>query len=153
MYLDWDPTHPPGEYRFLIGSWTCRVTENGKRDAQSKVTFEWLYDGNVLKETVNSATYAGQFMTVLDMSSGMFKGVAVGNDGSYIVWETAGLTDNKSTEVGYLFGNGKMTAVSRSDFEKVSETHYIIRDFRADTSTGKGPPTDTEDCLKDASGK
>lgn len=137
------------EFQFLIGNWTCRITEAGKPETRSSVRFEWMYDGKVLKETVTSPAYSGQFMTVLDKRSNTFKGVAVGNDGSYIVWENPGMVDGKSSEVGYLFADGKMTPASRSDFERLSDTHYVIRDFGADAPGGKGRPADTEDCSKD----
>jgi hypothetical protein len=154
--LDPSLSQPPkslSDLAFMIGDWRCAVTEAGKPATHSSVKFEWIYDKNVLKETVVSPAYSGQFMTTIDKKSNTFKGVAVGNDGSYVVWESPGLKDNKSSEVGYVFSNGQLIPVSRSDFELKSNSHYVIRDFRADTATGKGAPTDTEDCTKVAQTK
>ena len=36
-----------------------------------------------------------------------------------------------------------MTPVSRSEFERISDTHYVVHDFDA-----VGNATDTEDCNK-----
>jgi hypothetical protein len=52
------------------------------------------------------------------------------------------------SERGYAFDGGKMTLVSRSEFERVSDTHYVVRDFEPDTAAGNGKATDTEDCVK-----
>ena len=41
-----------------------------------------------------------------------------------------------------------MTPVSRSEFERVSDTHYVVHDFEADSAAGGGKATDTEDCVK-----
>jgi hypothetical protein len=138
-----------GELGFLIGNWTCRNTEPGKPDiTEAQVKYEWAYDQKTLKETVNVTGYRGEFFTTLDKKSNTFKGVAVDNFGGYIIWENQRVSDTKSTEVGYQFADGKMTAVSRTDFERLSDTHYIIRDYQADTPAGKGAPIDVEDCTK-----
>jgi hypothetical protein len=137
------------QFDYLIGNWSCNVTEPGKPETQSSISFEWLYDKKVLKETVTAGTYSGQFFTTLDKRNNKFKGVAIANDGGYIVWENPGLADNRASEVGYLFAAGKMIAVSRSDSEKISDSHYVIRDFGPDSASGgKGVEADTEDCTK-----
>ena len=132
------------EYGALVGHWTCRVTEAGKPDTQTKVSFELVYGNQVLREIVTGGQQ-GEFLTTYDKRSDSFKGVGVGSWGGYVVWENPGTTNGKSTEIGYLFGAGKMTAVSRTEWESVSATHYIIRDFQMDNT-----PADTEDCTKDA---
>jgi hypothetical protein len=41
-----------------------------------------------------------------------------------------------------------MRPVSRSEFERVSDTHYVVHDFEAGTASKNGSATDTEDCIK-----
>jgi hypothetical protein len=36
-----------------------------------------------------------------------------------------------------------MTQVSRSEFERITDSRYVVYDFEAD-----GSPTDTENCIK-----
>lgn len=140
--------HSMSEFDYLIGTWQCLNTQAGKPATQSRVQFEWMYDKKALKETVNAAGYAGEFLTTLDKNSNTFKGVAVESPGSYVVWENSGMTSNTSSEVGYRFEHGQLHPVSRTDAERLNDTHYIIRDFGPDTASGKGQPTDTEDCRK-----
>jgi hypothetical protein len=137
------------ELGFLIGNWTCRNTEPGKPEIiEAHVTYEWAYDKKTLKETLSLPGYTGTFFTTLDKRTNKFKGVAIDNFGGYIIWENQRVSDTKSTEIGYQFDDGKLKPVSRTDFERLSDTHYIIRDFQADTPTGRGAPTDIEDCTK-----
>jgi hypothetical protein len=137
------------ELGFLIGNWTCKNTEPGKPDITiAQVKYEWAYDQKTLKETVNIPGYQGQFFTTLDKKSNRFKGVAIDNFGGYIIWENQRVSDTKSTEIGYTFADGKMTEVSRTDFERLSDTHYIIRDYQPNTPAGRGAPIDVEDCTK-----
>lgn len=65
-----------------------------------------------------------------------------------MVWENRGFHGGRASEIGYVFDGGKMTPVSHSEFERISETHYIVRDFDADTVSSTGSATDTEDCKK-----
>jgi hypothetical protein len=58
-------------------------------------------------------------------------------------WENAGFHDGRLTERGFTFDSGKMTPVSRSEFDRISDTHYVVHDFDAG-----GKATDTEDCNK-----
>jgi len=143
--------HSLSEFDFLIGDWTCRNTEAGKPDVRASVQFGWMYDKKVLKEVVTAPGYSGEFLTTLDKKTNTFKGVAVDSFGGYIVWENPGMKNKVSSEVGYLFADGRLIPVSRSDFERVSDTHYVIRDFGPDTDAGKGRATDTEDCTKNPS--
>ncbi len=138
------------EFGGLIGNWSCRVTEAGKPDSAISLHYEWAYGGSVLKETM-TGSMTGEFLTTFDKHSDSFKGVGVGSWGGYVVWENPGTVAGKSSEIGYLFGGGKMTAVSRTDWELISPTHYVIRDYEADRPDGsKGAPSDTEDCTKQA---
>jgi hypothetical protein len=41
-----------------------------------------------------------------------------------------------------------MTPASRSEFERVSDMHYVVRDFEPGTASSSGAATDTEDCVK-----
>ena len=139
-----------GDYGFMIGAWRCQVTQKGQPDQETRVAFEWAYGGRLLRETVKSpeGELQGEFLTSYDPHSDSFKGVGVGAWGGYVVWENKGLSDNRSHETGYVFADGKMTPVSATDFEKVSATHYIFRDFDVDKSGARAAPTDTEDCVK-----
>jgi hypothetical protein len=139
-----------GDYGFMIGDWTCRVTETRQPDRETRVTYAWAYGGHLLRETVKSpdGKLQGEFLTSYDRRTDSFKGVGVGSWGGYVVWENKGLTRNRSHETGYVFADGKMTAISATDFEKVSERRYIFRDFDVDASGAKAAPTDTEDCVK-----
>ena len=136
------------DYGAMIGNWSCHVTEAGKPDFTIAIHYEWADGGTVLHQTMEGEM-SGEFFTTYDKRSGSFKGVGVGSWGGYVVWENPGAVGGRSSEIGYVFGDGKMTPISRSDFEIMSPTHYIVRDFTADTPTGgKGTPTDTEDCTK-----
>ncbi len=139
-----------GDYGFMIGNWKCRVTEAGRPARETRVNFAWAYDGRFLRETVKSpdGKLQGEFLTSYDRRTDSFKGVGVGSWGGYVVWENKGLKGNRSHETGYVFADGKMTAISATEFEKVSQTHYIFRDFDVDASGAKTAPTDTEDCVK-----
>jgi hypothetical protein len=142
------PRHSMHEMDFLIGRWECRVSQAGHPEAHMTVTFDWLYRGTVLREMLEAPDYSGTFFTTFDRRSDSFKGVAVGSDGNAIIWENGGMVDDRSSETGYVFGAGALTPVSRSTWERLSDTHYVIRDFGADTAAGPGAATDTEDCVK-----
>jgi hypothetical protein len=47
-----------------------------------------------------------------------------------------------------VFDGGQMMPVSRSEFEHISDAHYIVHDFEAGTASSNGTATDTEDCVK-----
>jgi hypothetical protein len=90
----------------------------------------------------------GEFLTTYDKATDRFKGVGVGAWGSYVVWENPGFHKGRASEIVYRFDGGRMTPVSRSEFEHISNTHYVVHDFDADTASGSGAATDTEDCTK-----
>ena len=141
-------THSLSELSFLIGKWNCRMTVADKPDAQMSATYEWLYDGKVLKETLEAPGYSGMFLTTYDSNSNTFKGVGVGSDGTPIVWENGGMVNGKSSETGYVLGAGKLITASRTEFGKIDDHHYVIRDFTPDTPKGPGKIQDTEDCIR-----
>jgi hypothetical protein len=142
--------HAMAEMTFLIGTWDCRVTQAGRPELKVEVVYDWMYETKrVLKETVKSAQGSAVFQTAYDARSDTFKGVTIGPFGRAVVWENSGeQPDGTSTEVGYVFGDGRLTPVSRTDWQKLSETHYVIRDFGPDVGGAHGPAQDTEDCLK-----
>ena len=136
------------DYGFMIGHWACHVTQAGVPDRDLSVEYEWAYDKRMLRESMRlGEKVIGEFLTTYDKATDRFKGVGVGAWG-YVVWENAGFHAGRLSERGYAFDSGKMTPVSRSEFERISETHYVVRDFDADTATTKGAATDTEDCIK-----
>jgi hypothetical protein len=136
------------DYGFMIGRWTCHVTRAGAADRDVSVEYEWAYDKAILRERMRLGDkLIGEFLTSYDKATDRFKGVGVGAWG-YVVWENAGFHDGRLAERGFTFDGGKMTPVSRSEFERVSNAHYVVRDFEADTATGSGKATDTEDCVK-----
>lgn len=136
------------DYGFMIGSWTCHVTQAGTPDSDITADYEWAYDKHVLRENMRlKDKVIGEFLTTHDKVTDRFKGVGVGAWG-YVVGENAGFHKGHLTEQGFVFDGGKMTPVSRSEFERVSDTHYVVRDFEADTAAGSGKATDTEDCFK-----
>lgn len=136
------------DYGFMIGRWTCHFTQAGTPDREVGVEYEWSYGGHIMRETMRIGDrQIGEFLTSYDTDADGFKGVGVGAWG-YVVWENQGFHEGHASETGYAFNNGRMTAVSRSEFERLSDTHYIVRDFDADTASSKGLPTDTEDCVK-----
>jgi hypothetical protein len=136
------------DYAFLIGHWTCHVTQAGTPDQTITAEYEWTHDKHVLRENMRlKDKLIGEFLTTYDKATNRFKGVGVGAWG-YVVWENAGFQEGHLSERGFVFDSGKMTPVSRSEFERVSDTHYVVRDFEADTAAGSGKPTDTEDCVK-----
>lgn len=65
-----------------------------------------------------------------------------------MVWENRGFHEGHASETGYVFDSGRMTPVSRSEFDHISDTHYLVHDFNVGTGTGGGTATDTEDCIK-----
>jgi hypothetical protein len=131
------------DYGFMIGRWTCHVTEAGAADRDIRVEYEWDYDKHVLRESMRlGGKLIGEFLTTYDKAGDRFKGVGVGAWG-YVVWENAGFHEGRLTERGFTFDSGKMTPVSRSEFERISDTHYVVHDFDAG-----GKATDTEDCSK-----
>jgi hypothetical protein len=144
------PRHSLHEMDFLIGRWQCRVTQAGQPESRMTAVYDWLYGGKVLRETLEAPGYSGMFFTTYDPRSDTLKGVAVGSDGNAIIWENGGTVDNRSTETGYVFGAGALKAVSRTTWERLSDSHYLIHDFGPNTAAGPGAPTDTEDCVKSA---
>lgn len=132
----------------MIGRWQCRVSEAGKPESSFTASYEWLYGGKVLKETVTGPEWSGEFFTTYDPKSNTFKGVAAMSSGGYVVWENGGMTDGHASELGFVFGDQKMHNVSRTTTDRISDTHYVIRDFMPDTPNGPGKPTDSEDCTK-----
>jgi hypothetical protein len=60
-----------------------------------------------------------------------------------VVWENSGFSDGRLSERGFTFDSGRMTQVSRSEFERITDSRYVVYDFEAD-----GSPTDTENCIK-----
>ena len=136
------------DYGFMIGRWTCHVTEAGKPDQDITAEYEWGYDKHVLRESMRlQDKLIGEFLTSYDTATDRFKGVGVGVWG-YVVWENSGFHEGRLSERGFVFDGGKMTPVSRSEFERVSDTRYVVHDFEADTAAGSGKATDTEDCTK-----
>jgi hypothetical protein len=104
------------DYGFMIGRWTCHVTQTGTPDHDVNVEYEWSFDRRVLRETMQlGPKLIGEFLTTYDKATDQFKGVG---------------------------------AVSRSEFERVSDTHYIVHDFDVGPAASIGAATDTEDCNK-----
>ncbi len=137
------------DYGFMIGRWTCHVTQAGTPERDVSVEYEWAYDKRVLRESMRLGDkLIGEFLTTYDKATDRFKGVGVGSWGGYVVWENSGFQADLLSEIGYVFDNGRMAQVSRSEFTRVSATHYVVHDFDADTASGKGAATDTEDCSK-----
>jgi hypothetical protein len=137
------------DYRFMIGHWTCHVTQAGTPDRDIRVEYEWSYDKRVLRESMRLGDkLIGEFLTTYDKASDRFKGVGVGAWGGYVVWENPGFHEGHLSETGYVFDSGRMTPVSRSEFEHISDTHYIVHDFDSGTASSNGSATDTEDCIK-----
>jgi hypothetical protein len=136
------------DYGFMIGRWTCHVTQAGSPDQDISAEYEWSYDKHVLRENMRAGDkLIGEFLTTYDKATDRFKGVGVGVWG-YVVWENAGFQDGRLSESGFSFDSGRMTPVSRSEFQRISDTHYTVRDFEAGTVAGSGKATDTEDCIK-----
>jgi hypothetical protein len=134
------------DYGFMIGHWRCHVTQAGTPDRDISAEYEWAYDRHVLRENMRLGDkLIGEFLTTYDKTSDGFKGVGVGAWG---YWENAGFHEGRLSERGYAFDRGKMTPVSRSEFERISDTHYVVRDFEADAASSAGTATDTEDCVK-----
>jgi hypothetical protein len=137
------------DYGFMIGHWTCRVTRAGMPDQDLSVEYEWAYDRSILRESIRLGDkLQGEFLTTYDKATDRFKGVGFGAWAGYVVWENRGFHEGRLSEIGYVFDSGRMTQVSRSEFERVNDTHYVVHDFDADTAAGKGSATDTEDCAK-----
>jgi hypothetical protein len=137
------------DYGFMIGRWTCHVTQKGTPDQDVSVEYEWSYGKRILRETMRLGDkLIGEFLTTYDKATDRFKGVGVGAWGSYVVWENPGFHEEHASEMGYVFDGGRMTPVSRSEFEHINDTHYVVRDFDADTASSRGAATDTEDCVK-----
>ena len=85
----------------------------------------------------------GEFLTTYDTATDRFKGVGVGAWGSYVVWENQGFHEGHAREIGYSFDSGRMTPIGRSEFERISDTHYVVHDFEAGTPSSSGAATDT----------
>jgi hypothetical protein len=147
------PVHSMDELAYLVGQWDCRVTLPGSDlSAQARATYGLMFDGRVLKETLAAPGFSGEFLTAYDARSNSFKGVAATSGGQTVVWENKGMVDGRSSEVGYRFGDGQMTPVSRSEFERQAPDHYVVRDFRPKPGApGEWVLGDTEDCRKTAS--
>jgi hypothetical protein len=137
------------DYGFMIGRWTCHITQAGTPDRDISVEYEWAYDRRVLRESMRLGDkLLGEFFTTYDKANDGFKGVGVGAWGSYVVWENRGFHEGRLSEKGFTFDSGQMTPVSRSEFERISDNHYVVRDFDAGTASSAGSATDTEDCIK-----
>lgn len=137
------------DYGFMIGHWACHVTQAGTPDRDIAVDYEWAYGKHVLRENMRlKGKLIGEFLTTYDKSTGRFKGVGVGGWGGYVVWENQGFNQGHLSETGFMFDSGKMTPVSRSEFERVGDTHYVVRDFEVGPNSSQGAATDTEDCVK-----
>lgn len=136
------------DYGFMIGRWTCHVTQAGTPDHDVNVEYEWSFDRRVLRETMQlGPKLIGEFLTTYDKVTDRFKGVGVGAWG-YVVWENHGFHEGRLSERGFSFDGGQMTPVSRSEFERVSDTHYVVHDFDVGPASSSGAATDTEDCNK-----
>lgn len=137
------------DYGFMIGRWTCHVTQAGTLDRDVSVEYEWSYDRRIMRENMRlGAKMIGEFLTTYDKVTDRFKGVGVGAWGSYVVWENRGFHEGRASEIGYVFDNGRMTPISRSEFERISDTHYVVHDFDVSSASSAGSATDTEDCSK-----
>jgi hypothetical protein len=133
------------DYGFLIGRWTCHVTQAGTPDQTISAEYEWSFETHILRERMRLGDkLIGEFLTSYDRARDGFKGVGVGAWG-YVVWENAGFQNGHLSERGFVFDSGNMRPVSRSEFERVSDSHYVVHDFEADTATASGKATDTED--------
>jgi hypothetical protein len=142
------PRSLESDYGFMIGRWICHVTQAGTPDSDISAEYEWAYDKHVLRESMRLGDkLIGEFLTTYDKGTDRFKGVGVGAWG-YVVWENAGFHEGRLTERGFTLDSGKMTPVSRSEFERVTDTHYVVHDFEADTAARSSKATDTEDCVK-----
>jgi len=136
------------DYGFLIGRWTCHVTQAGTPDQTISAEYEWSFETHILRERMRLGDrLIGEFLTSYDKARDGFKGVGVGAWG-YVVWENSGFQNGHLSEKGYVFDSGNMRAVSHSEFERVSDSHYVVHDFEADTAAASGKATDTEDCVK-----
>ena len=137
------------DYGFMIGRWTCHVTQAGTPARDVRVEYEWAYDRRILRESMRLGDkLIGEFLTTYDKVTDRFKGVGVGAWGSYVVWENPGFHEGHASEIGYVFDGGRMTPVSRSEFDRISDSHYVVHDFDAGTGSTSGAATDTEDCVK-----
>jgi hypothetical protein len=132
MFLCCNPIHASdapmrhsleSDYSFMIGRWTCHVTQAGTPDRDVSVEYEWAYDKHVLRESMRVGDKViGEFLTTYDKATDKFKGVGVGA-WSYVVWENSGFHEGHLSERGFVFDGGKMTPVSRSEFDRISDTH------------------------------
>jgi len=137
------------DYAFMIGRWKCHVTQAGTPDREVSLEYAWAYDRRILRESMQLGDkLIGEFLTTYDKATDRFKGVGVGGWGGYIVWENRGFNEGHASEIGYMFDSGRMTPVSRSEFERISDRHYVVHDFDASTPSSAGSATDTEDCIK-----
>src|SRR5580698_2887842 len=67
------------DYGFMIGRWTCHVTQAGTPDRDVNVEYEWAYDKQVLRENMRlKDKLIGEFLTTYDNTTDRFKGVGVG---------------------------------------------------------------------------
>src|ERR1700733_314524 len=133
------------DYGFMIGRWTCHITQAGTPPRDVVAEYEWAYDKRIMRENMRLGDrLIGEFLTTYDKATDRFKGVGVGAWGGYVVWENRGFHGGHASEMGYVFDSGRMTPVSRSEFDRTSDTHYVVHDFDA----GTGSATDTEDCTK-----
>ena len=136
------------DYGFMIGHWTCHVTQAGTPDSDVNVEYEWSYDKRILRENMRLGDkLIGEFLTTYDKGTDRFKGVGVGPWG-YVVWENPGFQAGHASERGYMFDSAKMIPVSRSEFDRISDTHYVVHDFEPGKGSGGDSPTDTENCIK-----
>jgi hypothetical protein len=133
----------------MIGRWKCHVAQAGTPDRDVSVEYEWAYDRRILRENMQLGDkLIGEFLTTYDTVTGRFKGVGVGGWGSYVVWENRVFHGGHASETGYLFDSGRMTPVSRSEFDRINDRHYVVHDFDSGTPASSDSATDTEDCIK-----
>jgi hypothetical protein len=137
------------DYGFMIGHWMCHVTQAATPDRDLRVDYEWSYEKHVLRESMRfGEKLIGEFLTTYDKATDRFKGVGVGGWGGYVVWENRGFREGHLSETGYMFDSGQMKPVSRSEFERISDAHYVVHDFDVGVASSTGSATDTEDCVK-----
>ena|ERR1700733_12463624 len=131
------------DYGFMIGRWTCHITQAGTPERNVSVEYEWAYEKHLLRERMLlGPKLIGEFLTSYDKGTDKFKGVGVG-PWDYVVWENSGFHDGRLSETGFTFDSGRMTQISRSEFERISDSRYVVHDFEVG-----GSPTDTENCIK-----
>src|SRR5579872_4008454 len=67
------------DYGFMIGRWSCHVTQAGTPDRTLSVEYEWAYENRILRENMRLGDkLIGEFFTSYDKATDRFKGVGVG---------------------------------------------------------------------------